>query len=254
MEMSKCTAITITIAAVCGLLAAPASGDWDPNDPHKMHYPQLPDPRGWDVEISSMNPQHECADDWRCSSSGAVSDIHFWYSVSHDGGTRFDWLVVTIYDDDQSGSFSKPGNGLWSRTFPSSEFTVVDPAGTGLQGFADPQQPWWDEDNHETYQQLNIENIPDPFFQEQGTIYWLGLYGCWEDGPQEPVGWKTTLSKPFADAAVYRDLRGGWQPLDPFFQDHVPERLDFAFVITPEPSTLSLLTLCGLAVMRRRRR
>ncbi len=39
------------LAAIAALgLALPALADWDPSDGHKMHYPQLPDPVGWDVK------------------------------------------------------------------------------------------------------------------------------------------------------------------------------------------------------------
>ena len=248
--------VLISIAVVI-FLAAPAAADWAVGDDHKMHYPQLPDPYGWDVEISSVGPQHECADDWKCSSTGNVEDIHFWYSVSKDGGTQIDWVQATIYDDDRTGEFSKPGKELWTRTFGRADFTVVDPAGQGLQGFADPQQPVWNPDDHFTYQQMNIENIKEPFPQKEGTIYWLGLYVWWDEWPQEPVGWKTSKDH-FEDAAVFRQLSGAWAPLDPALgTPGVPELLDFAFVITPEPGTLAMLLgagLIGLVAGGRRRR
>lgn len=239
------------------LVVAPAWADWDQVDGHKMHFPQLPNPDGWDVEISSIDNQHECADDWQCSQTGPVDDIHFWYSVAGDGGTQIGSVHAAIYADDRPAqSYSRPGALLWERTFDSSEFTVVDPAGTGDQGFADPQQSVWTSNDHDTYQQLNIVDILNPFVQQEGTIYWLGLH-VWWDGSQEPVGWKTSLDT-FEDAAVYRDgTDGPWLPLDPTagpLDTSIPGRLDFAFVITPEPATLALLVIgaaLGLAGRRR---
>jgi hypothetical protein len=68
------------------LVAAPATADWDPGDPYKMHYPQLPDPEGWDVNFS---PPLVPAGDWLCTRTGPVSDIHFWFSSQLD---RLDWI------------------------------------------------------------------------------------------------------------------------------------------------------------------
>ncbi len=48
-----------------------------PEDGHKMHFPQLPDEDGWDV--NATQPQ-VLADDWTCSQTGWVKDIHFWGS------------------------------------------------------------------------------------------------------------------------------------------------------------------------------
>jgi hypothetical protein len=51
-----------------------AIADWEPSDGHKMHFPQMPDPVGWDVNFHDFY----LADDWRCSETGPVTDIHFW--------------------------------------------------------------------------------------------------------------------------------------------------------------------------------
>ena len=241
----------VIAAAMLVLPSAPASADWREGDGHKMHYPQVPDPNGWDVEISSDTNQHECADDWMCSSTGRVTDFHFWYSVNNDADTRIDYVTVSIYSDDRiTAEYSQPGDELWSTTF--SHFEVIKNYGGGHQGFVDPQQPeTWGTgaDNHVWYHQINITNVEEPFYQEEGTIYWLGLYVGWEGGAQDPVGWKTSLSS-FGDAAVFRnDTEGDWIPLDPALTQYVPERFDFAFVITPEPSTFVLLGMAGISVL-----
>ena len=47
----------------------------------KMHFPQLPDPNGWDVKADGGL----ClADDWQCDGTGPVRDIHFWGSWKGD--------------------------------------------------------------------------------------------------------------------------------------------------------------------------
>jgi hypothetical protein len=65
------------------------------------------------------------------------------------------------------------------------------------------------------------------------------------------VGWKTSWMH-WNDDAVWR-LVGGmpWYELtDPI----TGESLDMAFVITPEPTTMALLGLGAMALMRRKRR
>ena len=273
--MRLCLALVFTVAL---LIAAPAVADWDPQNPSdmaavKMHFPQLPDPNGWDVEISSWDNMHECADDWTCTETGPVTDIHFWTSVQGDGFLpgHIDTIVVTIYDNDLTGPFSTPGNALWTRAFGAGEFTMVE-AGQGNQGFADPQLPWWQENDHQLYYQINIDNFPNAFIQQEGEVYWLGIYVFWNDPPKAPVGWKTadvTQYPPpytdmhYMDDAVFREFEDGpWiELIDPLNQ----QSLDFAFVITTQvvPTlnqwgllalVLLLLTAGTVVALRLRRR
>jgi hypothetical protein len=70
---------------VCACLLAAgigsvAVGDWYPGDGHKMHYPQLPDPFGWDICVYDQ----WVADDFQCSEDGPIKDIHLWCSWLQD--------------------------------------------------------------------------------------------------------------------------------------------------------------------------
>jgi len=244
----------VTVVVLLALMTfSPLHADWTVGDPHKMHFPQLPDPMGWDIEISSIDNQHELADDWQCSQTGPVEDVHFWTSWNLDAVGIIEFIEVKIYtnipdpDPGDPSTYSQPGVELWSRVFDASQFTVVSPYGTGDQGFADPQQGviGWVPMNHVEFQQINIVNIEDPFTQQDGEIYWLGIH-VWWSGTQEPVGWKTTQDK-FEDTAVYRDSSDGpWvvliNPLD-------GERLELAFVITGEPPGVPALSQVGLIVL-----
>jgi hypothetical protein len=270
--------LTVVVAMVLVAMGTtvPAWADWDPLNPVdveavKMHFPQQPNPTGWDIEI--LTSQHECADDWVCDETGPVTDVHFWISWAQDdvSFTQIEQVIVAIYDNDTSGPYPKPGTPLWARTFGQAEFTMVA-YGSGLQGFSDPQQPTWVPNDHNLYQQINIKGITEPFVQQQGTTYWLAIFVNWST-TWDPVGWKTADTSlypvPYTGAhyggvAVYRDLSGVWQQLiDPFAQGEAA-LLDFAFVITSSPDipTLGewsmivlvvLLVVTGVVLARRRR-
>ncbi|MFH1700549.1 MAG: hypothetical protein ABIE07_08170, partial [Candidatus Zixiibacteriota bacterium] len=49
--------------------------NWTVDDPHKMHFPQLPDETGW--AVNATQPLI-IADDFLCTESGLIKDIHFW--------------------------------------------------------------------------------------------------------------------------------------------------------------------------------
>ena len=71
----------IMIATNIVLLTNESSADWQQGDDYKMHFPQLPDVYGWDVNATWPNV---IADDWMCNGTGYVEDIHFWGSWRGD--------------------------------------------------------------------------------------------------------------------------------------------------------------------------
>ena len=232
----------IRMAGVLLLLTVTAQADWDIGDPHKMHNPQLPDPVGWDVDFTT----DFIFDDWQCSESGPVSDVHFWYSWNDDLVGQISRMVVEVWDDVPAGqdpdpqiTYSHPGAQLWGRTFYPNEFAVRD-AGTGDQGWLAPSftVPQWNRPDHQNYYQMNIMDIIDPFEQEQDKIYWLGLHLIPEGvGPE--AGWKTSQDH-FNDDATY--YYGGWKELiDP----ETGVSLDMAFVIVPEPNVIIMVLMSG---------
>ncbi len=209
--------------------AMPAVADWKPGDPYKMHFPQLPDPNGWDVSV--MQPRI-VADDWKCTETGPVTDIHGWFSVHGDNAIYVQSISVGIYSDQPATpvDYSRPKNLLWSRTFSAGEVSVVGPL-SGDEGWFDPPDVFLRSD-HTKYYQINTVNIADPFIQTKDAVYWLGVSVTPLQGATNEIGWKTSQDH-WNDDAVYWS-HGRWLDLrDPITH----ESFDMAFVITPEPST-----------------
>lgn len=251
----KSTHTIVSIAsAICltVMTAGQASGDWDPGDGHKMHYPQLPDADGWDVRATFPI---FLADSWQCSESGSVDDIHVWGSWK--GGqegviTGLSVLILGNLPADPYDTVLQANQLLWQRSFGPSEFSVR-PCGDGtqLQGWYDPKTGETITEDHSGYHQINITDISDPLEQEQGEIYWLGIIVEVADDVNTQWGWKTSESNHFGDDAIWLEAANGGilkRLLGP-----AGETVDLAFVITPEPGTLGLLLVGGLLVLRGKR-
>jgi hypothetical protein len=196
--------------------------DWAPGDGHKMHYPQLPDQHGWDVDWGYWY----LGDDWECSECGPVNDIHFWYSWYYDTVLDIPNIHVSIWSNYDTPNYSMPRQMLWNRTFYPDDFVIAGPW-YGEQGWYNPYFGWWYEYNHEKYYQINIMDIEDPFKQKADEIYWLVIKMPFY---YNVIGWKTSKSEQFRDTAVY-GWPGNWNPIyDPI----TGAKMDFAFVITGE--------------------
>lgn len=247
------------LSVLAGLaLAAPAVADWNPGDGYKMHYPQLPDPTGIDVNFTNTR----LADDFRCTQTGGISDVHFWWSVRNDTAGIYAGALLSvdvgIWSDVPQGAgganYSQPGQLLWNRTFSNTQPNVKSRVyGSGQQSFWDPpfNQETFTPNDHFTTYQTNIFDIIDPFVQTEGTIYWLSLKVNMAQGVT--AGWKTSGSEQFNDTHVFESAAAGWLPnYDPRIPTRA-DRLDLAFVITPTPGSGALLGLVGLVGLRRRR-
>ena len=75
MNTARRIVLSLIVVSLAVVVAESARADWSEGDPHKMHYPQLPDPNGWDVNATHKKM---VADDWKCSSSGLITGIHIW--------------------------------------------------------------------------------------------------------------------------------------------------------------------------------
>lgn len=177
---------------------------WHPGDGHKMHYPQLPDEAGWDVRAT--DPMF-LADDWNCSGTGWVSDLHFWGSWRNGMVGRILFFVFRIYTDipaDQSPTgYSMPGGILWEFETDRFAATPIDPP--SAEGWYDPFTGEVLPDDHQAYFQydVNFDTLTqEAFRQEEGTIYWIGITAVLEDAANYQWGWKSSIDH-WNDDAVW---------------------------------------------------
>jgi len=208
--------------------------DWVPDDGHKMHFPQLPDEAGWDV---SATVPLVLADDWGCTETGWVKDIHFWGSWMNGYTGIVDSFALSIHSNDP-GPPSMPGVTL--QDWITSDFIVVPFTSTTPEGWYDPPTGLYFSDDHYEYFQYNIF-LPESlwFWQEEGTIYWLNISAFVHDPYETQWGWKSTLDHWMDDAvwAFWGELN--WIPmLEP---PEFIETLDLAFVITGGPEEAEIL-------------
>jgi hypothetical protein len=177
------------IGTNCATTVCPTG--WQPGDPHKMHFPQLPDEAGWDVNATEPLV---LADDWECSETGCVKDIHFWGSWKHGLEGNILFFVLSIHEDipaDQSPTgYSMPGATLWERDI--SEFNPIPIDPPTAEGWYNPRTDDYFYDDHQAYYQYNVYlDSADWFVQDSGTIYWLNISAVLEDTMYQ-WGWKSS--------------------------------------------------------------
>ena len=211
--------------------------DWRPGAPHKMHWPQLPDLGFTGIDIAVT--QTTLADDFRCTATGPIRDIHIWGSFDKDilpkegpDGLTFE---VSIYSDVPATDkqWSRPGGQLWTRTFKPGEYTVRR-VSNGPEDWYDPAKGLYVSANHRYAFQYNFCIDRDPFTQEEGKIYWLAVRET-SATTNYSFGWKTTTRELRwnDDAVYYQSNSAGWTEMAyPKGHKYVGASLDLAFVIT----------------------
>jgi len=241
--MKRILFIFFLVAFLTGFWVVPATAHWSIEDGHKMHYPQLADETGWAVNATYPVV---LADDWLCTESGPVQDIHFWGAWQNDfaGNPYLSGFVLSIHADipaDPSGETpSMPGPLLWEYEIPIQDVLITDAIETPGQGWYDPQSGETKHPDHFNHYQYNILLTPDLWFEQtEGTIYWLNITAKIGDEPiPSKWGWKSSEDHWNDDAywGVYEGPQVIWldELYEPPLSGETPVSLDLAFVITGE--------------------
>jgi len=175
----------VLIAASMTSMTNVAVADWEPGDGHKMHYPQLPHgPEGRSVNATVSGSPCYVADDWQCSESGPVTDIHFW---GHCLGSSciIQSFEIRIAEKTDYGV----GQILWAGVFPISDVIVSAQIDATPLHWFNPLTGDYDDNVSGMYWQYNIENIDDPFIQVEGKEYWL-IIGAHRSVASALWGWE----------------------------------------------------------------
>ena len=214
-----------------------------------VKYVQWPDvANGADVWNSSAPPPGVndgpwvLADDFICTNSGPITDIHIWGSWWYDFvGSNSVTFWLGIYDDvpaNAANPFSHPGNLKWQQWFAPGQYTETFWS-PGQETFIDPGPPAVVGTDQQVWYYCFYPTNP---FVQSGSItatqtYWLVAYAQLPAGATVSYGWKTTTNVQH-DISVHAPWPGGpppanwpWQPnYNPAGPE--PQPLDLAFKIT----------------------
>jgi len=214
-------------------------------DKSKMHFVQWPDLTTNGVDVNCMN-DIVVADDFMCTETGKITDIHLWASWLQDNIPEIPpSFKLGIWSDNPMGQngHSEPDSLLCEFYFNPADYTWED--------YADvPDGEWF-------YNPLDVNGtfpgdwtvykynfyIPEDMacHQDSGKIYWLSVNAI-SDLADNQFGWKTSMSH-FNDFATWQHhpINPPWNMLCyPLNHPLENECADMAFYISgPADTTLS---------------
>lgn len=171
---------------------------------------QNPDPtvNGMDVLAGPTNVNGFAtmlADDFICTQTGPISDIHIWGSWLNDLVDKRPTFWIGIWSDvPRSNNVpSHPGNLLWWQQFSPGQYRSSLFQTVGYESFYNPNPPArLMGADHQIWQ---YDFFPQDPFVQQGTpalphTYWLSVVAS--NVPNKFFGWKTTRDH-YNDFAVY---------------------------------------------------
>ncbi len=196
----------------------------------------------WTGTGQSLN--HTVADDFLCKKTGPITGIQIWGAYLGDYmKENLDYLQFSlgIWSDvpanNQTNSYSHPGELLWTMDFDPGEYqkslyAEVDPR----EFFMDPMEPAYLEPGDKEVWQFNFDIAPEEaFMQTEGNIYWLSVATI---NDYNFFGWKSTDPESGRyDAAVWRTGETDWYCLNYLSGENYPyvgQGMNMAFVITQD--------------------
>jgi hypothetical protein len=149
------------------------------------------------------------ADDFVCTQTGPVSDIHIWTSWLNDNVDRSAAFWLGIWSDVPATNNipSHPGTLVWWQMFLAGQYQsgLASTIQMGVERFCDPSQPAGLKQLGVDRQIWKYDFYPQTPFVQQGSpnnpkIYWLSVIEMGD--PAKRFGWKTTRDH-HMDYAVY---------------------------------------------------
>ncbi len=215
---------------------------WDDEDPHAMHWAQLPNTQTTGIAVDLSETR--LADDFQATQSGPLTEVHFWASFRSDvipsTGVNRPALEINIYSNlppDKITAWSRPDRLLWTRQITMYDYDFKEDGGV-WQAWYEPNTGFYESAEHKRAWQYNIcldAEEGELFEMALGTIYWLEIRMLPEKDEDEryALGWKTTRQVlQFEDNAVWYDAKLGWLPMTyPEGNALYPYPLDLAFVV-----------------------
>jgi DNA-binding beta-propeller fold protein YncE len=210
---------------------------WSPDDCYKMHYPQLPDltENGIDV-AANWNDYARPADDFLCTESGLITDIHLWGSYLYNEDPRLHDLTfkLCIWSNNTTGPYNKPGEFLWSGTFEEGSYVENIYATEVPETYRHPSTIDTINSTDNVVWQYDFYIDPDKACEQtEGETYWLGVF---EKGDTDLCfGWKTSTDNWNAATVWANDMclnNPDWMQVTT--GGSAPVSLDMAFVITTD--------------------
>jgi len=211
---------------------------------NSLKWEQLPDKNwtGMDIMVNLDTEQFNrtLADDFLCTSTGPISDVHLWGSWFNDTKGTITKIHLGIHEDIPANNSnpSRPGKLLWQRDFYQGDFTEKIYLTSSIYEW------WWDPytDTLYPYADHNIWQIDiiipqnNAFFQngteQNPVIYWLDASAIVENGS---FGWKTAKTH-WNDDAVWFDpsyYPTYWRELRyPYGHPYANQSIDMSFRIT----------------------
>lgn len=231
--------LAVTVLMV---FAGAALADWNPEDPSKwVQFPDL-DTTGIDVNATS---EYILADDFLCTETGLITDIHVWGSWLYDENDPNTTFILSIHGDIPDSlspnGYSMPGNVYWYKVFEPGEYVERVYAGNIEEGWMNPPEDYTFPGDHICFQ-YNFHIGTAGAFMQQGTseepvVYWLDVQAI-PSAAGLYFGWKTSLDH-WNDDAVWgvgaEPFTGPWNELIyPPGHDMQGHSIDLAFVIVTE--------------------
>lgn len=204
---------------------------------------QRPDPVSG-IDYNATLP-FTLADDFQCTNSGRITDIHLWGSWLSDQVDLAATYTLAIWSDAPTNvdrPFSHPGNLLWSQVFGPNTYTIC-PYTNVAEPFYNPGSTLALGGSTNLYY---LCFFPDPanIFTQSGspnqpTNYWLSVT-VQSSSPAAPIdfGWKSSLDH-YNDTAVQTTVAfpppsTAWNP---FYVPNTGNHVDLAFKITTDTNT-----------------